>query len=129
MNHSIWQCPVCGVGIELTDPADAGVQLLLHFYYDGIIGAMTEPKALAQAILDLLDEQLVLHQGYATEARARGLSGLAAYYDTMSLGIVECIRAIRGNRIGDTSAWSQRSQQTDSPRLSGGPNDSTPSQP
>jgi len=124
-----WSCPLCGVNVAITDPTQAGITLLLHFYYDGIIGIMTEPKSLPEAILDLLDEQLVLHQGYATEARARGLSGLAAYYDTMSLGIVECIRAIRGNRLGEQPSWrtSQPEQTTNTPQISGNTNDSTPS--
>ena len=83
---------------------------------------MTEPKSLPEAILDLLDEQLVLHQGYATEARGRGLSGLAAYYDTMSLGIVECIRTIRGNRIGDTPSW-RTAPVSEQPKLTEGQQD------
>lgn len=117
-----WWCPQCGVCVEYADPAYAGLTMLLHFYYDGIIGKMTEPKNLPEAILDLLDDELVLHQGYATEARARGLSGLAAYYDTMSLGIVECIRAIRGNRLGDTQSW-RTTPASEQPKLTEGQQD------
>lgn len=78
---------------------------------------MTEPKPLAEAIIELLDYELVKHQGYATEARGRGLSGLAAYYDTMSLGIVECIRSIRTNRIGDTTSWQPQQTASAQPTL------------
>ncbi len=85
---------------------------------------MTEPRPLSQSIIELLDSELVKHQGYATEARGRGLSGLAAYYDTMSLGIVECIRSIRTNSTGDTSWQTQRVTQ-EQPTLTNGQQDST----
>ena len=78
---------------------------------------MGEPKPVAQVIIELLDTELVKHQGYATEARGRGLTGLASYYDNLSVGIVECIKTIRTNSIGDTASWQTQRVAREQPTL------------
>lgn len=111
----------------MTDPAHAGMLMGLHFELCQEITRMTEPKPVAEAIITLLDSELVKHQGYATEARGRGLSGLAAYYDTMSLGIVECIRSIRTNTQGDASWQAAQRVASEQPSISNGQTDVPPS--
>lgn len=86
---------------------------------------MTEPKTMTEAVLGLLDEQLALHQGYSAEAKNKGFAGLAAYYDTMSLGIVECIRSIRTNRLGETTQSWRTTQASEQPTIANEHSDGT----
>src|SRR3978361_1839048 len=107
----------------MTDPAHAGMLMAINFELCEEITGMTEPKPLTQAIIELLDGELVKHQGYATEARGRGLTGLAAYYDNVSVGIVECIRSIRINPTGDASWQTAQRVASEQPSISNGQTD------